>query len=94
MKLIEILKMIDREYKYEDDIPVKDYDIRPNSVFTITLCFMSEEETWVTVPINHPILRQYYYAEIIAFEPEGNALHCWVSEKYYFPPIPKWEDKK
>ena len=94
MKLIEILKMIDSHYDYEGDIPVKDYDIRPDSVFKITLCFMIEEETWVTVPITHPILRPYYYAEISAFSPDGDSLQCWIVEDDWFPPIPKWEGKK
>ena len=94
MKLIEILKMIERHYNYEDDMPVKDYDIRPDSVFTITLCFMSEEETWVTVPITHPILRQYYYADVSSASPDGYSLQCWIAKKDWFPPIPKWEGKK
>lgn len=88
MKLLDILKMIDKEYDFEADVPVKDYDIRPSSVFKICLCFMSEEETWVTVPATHPILRQYYYAEVHSFYPEdNNTLAVWLKEKDWFPLI-------
>ena len=90
MKLIEILKMIDKHYDYESDMPVKDYDIRSQNSFKIELCFMCEEETWLTIPINHPILRQYYYADVDSFYPaEEDILRVWINEKYWFSKINK-----
>ena len=90
MKLIDILKHIERDYDFESDMPVRDYDIRPNSVYKIRLCFMREEETHITVSTTHPILRQYYYAEIYAFYPrEEDILECWVREKDWFTKIIK-----
>lgn len=92
MKLIDVLKKIESHYDFESDNPVKDYDIRPDSVFKITLCFMCEEETWVTVPVTHPILRQYYYARVMHFAPDEDALQVWLNEKDWFMPIPRKED--
>lgn len=92
MKLIEILKMIDKHYDYESDMPVKDYDIRPQSPFKIQLCFMCEEETWLNVSIYHPILRQYYYADVDSFYPaEEDVLAVWINEKDWFYKINKGE---
>ena len=90
MKLIDILKLIENHYDFESDMPVKDYDIRPESSFKIQLCFMVEEETWIEVPTTHPILRQYYYADINAIYPYAeDVLAVWINEKDWFGKINK-----
>ena len=96
MKLIDILKSIDvYDYDFESDTPVKDYDIRPESAFSVCLRFMLEEETWVTVPITHPILRQYYYAEVESFHPmDEDTLAVWLKKEDWFPAFFKKEGTK
>lgn len=84
MKLLDILHMIMCDYDDTLKNQNKTKDCRPETVFTITLCYMAEEETWVTLPINHPLLTYVFDIEIVSFSPNENTLQCWVSEKDWY----------
>lgn len=94
MKLIEVLKMIDedawqpemREEKRLSGKTIYSMDSRSESVWKICLCFMCEEETWVTVNIRNEILIPWYECEVYSFQPaENNTLEVWLrQEQYYF----------
>ena len=84
MKLYEVLKMILPDFEDRMTQVEKLKDCRPETVFTITLCYMSEEETWITIPVDHPILTFLYGIEIASFSPNENTLQCWVKETSWF----------
>lgn len=78
MKLIDLLKLIDREYFP----PVMDefglYTI-PQSVWKVTICFMAEEETWLTCNIQNEILVPWYQCEVKSITPgEKDTLEIWL----------------
>lgn len=74
-------------------------DSRPNSVFTITLCFMSEEETWETVNIQSAILIPWYLCEVSSINgsDKENDICVWLKDteyvKKYFSQYIKWVTK-
>lgn len=93
MKLIDVLRMIDedawqpemRENKRPSGKIFYDMDSRPESVWKICLCFMSEEETWVTVNIRNEILIPWYECEVLSFQPGAEyTLEVWLKETDYY----------
>lgn len=84
MRLIELLKLINR-----DQFPlVADkfgIDSRPNCVFTITICFMCEEETWETVNIASEILVPWYDCEVNSIQgsDKNDDILVWLEDTEY-----------
>lgn len=76
MELIELLKLIDR-----DGVPINDpTDVRDctEGSAKVSIRFMSEEETWLTLYPGHPILMPFYNCPIEAVESEGNTTVIWL----------------
>lgn len=93
MKLVNVLEMIDR-----DSAPVKDLsdvrDVNQGSI-KVKLCFMSEEETWVTLYPGHPILIPFYECEVAALGVEDNIMMIWLNyEEFLEKFIKNIEDEK
>lgn len=88
MKLRDVLQLMDDENVWCNrglDDPI---DCRPHSTFTVTLAFMSEDETWVrSIPADHPILSYLYDAEVTSAYP-GNEdeMIIWIDHKYWLAP--------
>lgn len=85
MTLLDFLKFIQ-----DDAFPLeKDkwgIDSRPQSVFEVTICFMSEEETWLTCNIQNEILIPWYDCEVRAIMPDDgnkNAICVWLKDTEY-----------
>lgn len=96
MKLRELLPLIEENSVWDKEMvqrerekSVREPDIRPNSVFRVCLCFMSEEETWVYLPACHPMLVPYYDAEVYGVQPgdEKYTLEVWLGDKDWFPTL-------
>lgn len=97
MVLFDILKMISR-----DRLPLSletdqrgqiSVDSRPDSIYKVTLCFMCEEETWVTTYPENEILIPWYECEVAAISPsdEPNTLEIWLkSAKYLKEKFSQW----
>ena len=65
-------------------------DIRPNSVFKVCLCFMSEEDTWILAYATHPILIPFYDCEVCGVQPdEKYVLNIWLKHEDYIPKLIK-----
>ena len=89
MKLIDILKLIDHDYfppvmelrrgKYDG------IDTRPNTSFKVTICFMCEEETWITCNIQNEILIPWYDCEVSLIHPDDikNSFCVWLKDEEY-----------
>lgn len=86
MKLIDLLKLIQ-----SDQYPLRGnnctIDSRPDSVFTITICFMSENETWVTVNVASEILVPWYDCKVQAIQggsgDKKNNIEVWLRDVDY-----------
>lgn len=82
MKLLDVLKMIDK-----DNVPfskIVNEDIMPNSVFKVNICYMCEEETWIKTYASHPILVPLYDAIVTAFSPgDENTLDIWIHRDHW-----------
>lgn len=82
--LIDLLKLIHRE-----QFPLTAYkfglDSQPQSVFTVTIAFQSNQETWLTVNIANEILVPWYDCEVDAIE--GSERECdivvWLKDVEY-----------
>ena len=65
-------------------------DIRPQSVFEVCLCFMSEEETWILAYPEHPILIPFYDCEVCGIQPDKeHVLNIWLKHETYMPKLMK-----
>lgn len=89
MTLLELLKFIDRDYfpptVEKDKRGYESIDSRSNSVYRVCICFMCEEETWVTTNIENEILVPWYDCEVKAISPssEKNTLEIWLEDIKY-----------
>lgn len=64
-------------------------DFRPQSVFKIMLCFMSEEETWIEAYRDHVILIPWYDCKVTGFyADEKYTMNIWLDYEDY---ISKWK---
>ena len=90
MTLLDILKLI----KDDEFPPVMELrngkldgiDTRPQSVFEVTICFMCEEETWLTCNIQNEILIPWYECEVESIQPDDrnrNAICVWLKDDEY-----------
>ena len=88
MKLIDVLMLMEcEEYlpltmtKTEHGL---DLDSRPQSTDNVTICFMCEEETWVTCSIYSAILIPWYDCEVSAIHPNDDDTICvWLKDEEY-----------
>ncbi len=90
--LLDVLKLI-----ADDCFPVTedkdgDFDTRPDTVYRVTICFMCEEETWLTCNIQNEILVPWYDCEVRSINPDDdneNSICVWLKDeaylKKYFP---------
>lgn len=95
MTLFDVLRMMDPDclelpliVQANGDIPCA-----PQSVYMVTLRFMAEEETAVTVPISSPVLIPWYDCNVSAFNPNSvrNSLDVWLDYERYV--TKKWKNK-
>ena len=63
-------------------------DFRPQSVFRINLCFMSEEETWIEAYRDHVMLIPWYDCKVIGFDAdEKYTMNVWLDYEDYMPKL-------
>ena len=63
-------------------------DFRPQSVFKINLCFMSEEETWIYAYRDHVMLIPWYDCKVIGFDAdEKYTMNVWLDYEDYLPKL-------
>ena len=95
MKLYDVLAMIDSTSLELPLIVQPDGDIpcEPKSVFKVTLRFMAEDETAVTVPISSPLLIPWYDCNVTAFNPNDveDSMDVWLDYCPYV--VKKWKGK-
>lgn len=81
MTLYEVLEKIAPE-----EFPLRcinniEIDIEPQTIFNVVLCFGSEENQWVKVDIQNPILAPWYECKVLSFAPStdgGGNLEVWL----------------
>lgn len=79
LTLREVLQAMEPEDLLPDEWDKWD-DFRPQSVFKIMLCFMSEEETWIEAYRNHVILVPWYDCKVIGFyADEQHTMNVWLA---------------
>lgn len=82
--LLNILKLIADDYFpviVDEDGSI---DTRPQSVFKVTICFMCEEETWITCNIQNEILVPWYDCEVSNIYPDKDNILCvWLKDEKY-----------
>lgn len=95
MKLYDVLTLIDNNAL---EIPLyadkNGYiSCEPQSVFKVTLRFMAEEETAVTVPISSPLLIPWYDCKVKAINPNDveDSMDVWLDYSEYV--LKKWKTK-
>lgn len=95
MNLYDILKMIDHISLELPLIVNADGSIpcEPQSVFKVTLRFMAEDETAVTVPISSPLLIPWYDCKVTSFNPNEieDSMDVWLDYCPYV--VKKWKNK-
>ena len=90
MTLLGILKLIGGSDYFPPTMERKsgkpfDIDTRPQSVFQVTICFMCEEETWLTCNIQNEILIPWYDCEVVGISPseERYSICVWLNDEEY-----------
>ena len=88
MKLIDLLKLIEGNDYISIPLVADKYgfDTRPQSVYKVTLCFMSEEETWTTISTYSAILIPWYDCEVKSIQPDpykDDSLCVWLNDTEY-----------
>lgn len=100
MTLINLLQLIEGE----DHITIPmladehGFDTMPLSDFKVTLCFMSDEETWTTVSTYSEILVPWYDCKVYRIQPDvesDNSICVWLDDtEYLLRNYPKYCIKK
>lgn len=89
MKLYDVLKLYDGG---RNTFPLKydkyGIDSRPQTVFKVTLCFMAEEESWLTCNMTSEVLIPWYDCEVTSINPNtddetGTSLCVWMKDLEY-----------
>ena len=88
MTLLDILKLIDRDYfpptLEKDKSGSESIDSRPQSVYKVSICFMCEEETWLTTNIANEILVPWYDCEVTSISPSDKyTIEIWLKDIKY-----------
>lgn len=87
MTLLDVLKMIESDY-FPPKIVNGCLDTRPNSIWRVCICFMSEEITWLTCNIQNEILIPWYLCEVKSFQPgDKNTLEIWLDHVNFIKKI-------
>lgn len=88
MTLIQLLQLIEG-YDYLTLPLLADktgFDTRPQSCYKVTLCFMCEEETWITVSTYSEILIPWYGCHVKSIQPDSDhadAICVWLDDADY-----------
>lgn len=87
MTLLDVLNLID-DNSFPPLLEISKHsrciDTRPQSVYKVTICFMCEEETWITCNIQNEILVPWYDCEVRAIQPDtDNILQIWLKDIDY-----------
>lgn len=90
LTLLDVLKLIKND-SFPPVMEIKNgqlngIDTRPDSVFEVTICFMCEEETWLTCNIQNEILIPWYDCEVESIQPDDfhkNAICVWLKDEEY-----------
>lgn len=98
MTLLDVLKLIEKDFFPMTVCKDGSFDTRPQSVFEVTICFMCEEETWITCNIQNEILVPWYDCEVSSIHPNsnnGNSICVWLHDEEYikkYYPQHLWEE--
>lgn len=84
MTLYDVLKLMQPDKEMPHDILRYGENILPNSSYSIKLCFMAEEETWITTYPEHPILIPLYDYPVTSIAPSGDCLEIWIDYMTWF----------
>lgn len=94
MTLYELIKMFHlgedtfpsmTEVHKKDGTIRYEMDSRSNSILQLCICFMCEEETWVTVNIRSEILIPWYECEVLSISPgDEYTLEVWLKNEEYY----------
>lgn len=85
MTLLDILKLIEDDY-FPIEADKYGLDTRPQSVFNVTICFMCEEETWLTCNIQNEILVPWYDCKVTSIHPDSDnkySICVWLDDANY-----------
>lgn len=86
MTLLDVLKLIDKDLFPPIIDDRGEIDSRPQSVFQVTLCFMCEEETWLTCNIQNLVLVPWYDCEVRSIQPNDcnkYSICVWLNDEDY-----------
>ena len=84
MTLLDVLKLIENDFFPLEMDDRGAIDSRPQSVFCVTICFMCEEETWLTCNIQNEILVPWYDCEVNSIHPgDDNSICVWLKDEEY-----------
>lgn len=85
MTLLNVLKLIDNNlFPLTLDEKYNTIDSRPESSYEVMICFMCEEESWITCNIQNEILIPWYDCEVSSIEPyQENILQVWLKHVDY-----------
>ncbi len=79
-KLRDVLELLLGSSEPLPDTWVKGFEnITPDSTYMVRLCFMCEEETWITTYPEHPLLIPWYDCMVTSVTPAGgDTLEIWL----------------
>ncbi len=86
MTVYDVLFAMDRNEVWSKEGAKNHFgDCRSDTTLKVTLCFMSEEETWVTMELSSPLLVPFYDTEIESLDPRDNEMLIWIADEDWFP---------
>jgi len=68
-------------------------NILPGGSEKVQICFMSEEETWITTYPEHPILIPFYDCPVVAIGPsytKADTIQIWLGFTTYLQGTRRW----
>ena len=76
------------ELMHNDIYPLIDegpdeFDTRPQCNAKIAICFMCEEESWLTCNIQNEILVPWYDCEVKSIYPDDDYIRVWLDDYNY-----------
>lgn len=86
MTLLDILKLMEKDYFPVTVDKDGNLDTRPESIYNVTICFMCEEETWLTCNIQNEILIPWYDCEVNSIEPDNDhkdSICVWLKDSEF-----------
>lgn len=90
MRLIDVLHLIDKHeapkatYMRKSDLggDIR-ADLHSDISDMVTLCFDSDDDTWIESPINHPVLIPWYDCNVYAIEGYEKGIKAWLDYDQY-----------